>query len=126
MLLAPLPVREPLPLVPEVEPVEPAVEPDVVPPVEPLAVEPLPVEDEPEPDPLMLAFVKMNDAPEPDPEPLRDAVDPDAVDPLPEPVVPVAPLMSPRCRQPVTVMAPPCVPFLPVVCCDALECGSLL
>jgi hypothetical protein len=84
------------------EPVAPAVPavPDVVPDVLP-AVEP----DVPE---LLdeLAFVRMNDAPEPDPDWLRDAVEPVDDVPLVDPAVPVAPLMSPRCRHPVTVMVP--------------------
>jgi hypothetical protein len=90
-----LPARdaaEPLPVVPEVLP---AVEPVV----DPVA------DDEPEP---MLAFVKMNDAPAPDPEPVLDAVEPVVADPLVAPVVPVVPPMSPRCRQPVTVIVPLC------------------
>src|SRR5690349_5848110 len=107
-----------LPAAPAVDPVEPLVVPPVVPAVEPPDVDPdvLP----------MLAFVKMNDAPEPDPEPLRDAVEPDDVDPLVDPAVPVIPLASPRCKQPVTVMVPFCMPDLGVVCDELLVCGSLV
>jgi len=69
----------------------------------------LPVELVPEVELLpMLAFVKMNDAPAPDPEPVLDAVEPVVADPLVAPVVPVVPPMSPRCRQPVTVIVPLC------------------
>ena len=92
-----LPLAEPA--VPAVEPL--AVEPELVVPEPAELVDP----GEPEPDPID-AFVKMNDAPEPDPEPLLDVADPDAVEPLVDPVVPVAPPMSPRCRQPTTVIVP--------------------
>ena len=51
---------------------------------------------------LGLAFVKMNDAPAPVSEPVLDAVEPV----LAVPLVPVAPLASPRCRHPVTVIVP--------------------
>lgn len=88
-----------LPVVPAVEAV-----PAVLPVAELPVVEPA-AEDELLP---MLAFVKMNDAPEPDPDGVRDAVEPDAVEPAADPVVPVAPLASPRCRQPTTVIVPLC------------------
>jgi hypothetical protein len=120
----PLPVD---PLVdPPVEPVvDPPVEPVVDPPVEPL-VEPEP-EPEPEPmrdpdelpDPLdMLAFVRMNDAPFPLPDAERDALVPDVELPLVDPDVPVAPPMSPDCRQPVTVIVPLCPDRFEPLCCD--------
>jgi hypothetical protein len=69
----------------------------------------------------MLAFVRMNDAPAPDPDPVRDAGDPGVV----EPVVPVAPPVSPRCRQPVTVMVS-AEPVLLGGCCELPVCGLLV
>jgi hypothetical protein len=102
------PVRD-VPVVPEVDPAE-------------LAVEPVALED---PDPAVLAFVRMNDALAPGSEPVRDAVVPAVVDPLVDPVVPVAPLMSPRCRQPVTVIVLPCALLL-VGGCELLVCGLLV
>jgi hypothetical protein len=114
---------DPEPPVEPVVPAPPAVLPLLVDPVEP-AVDPL-VEPEPEPEadelpePLdMLAFVRMNDAPFPLPDVERDALVPDVELPPVDPVVPVAPPMSPDCRQPVTVIVPLCPDRLEPLCCD--------
>ena len=99
-----------------------AVEPAVPAVVDP-AAEPVDVPGEPLP---TVAFVKTNDAPELDPDGVRDAVEPDVdplVAPLVVPVVPVALPMSPRCRQPTTVIVPVFSPDLGAVCVDPLVCG---
>ena len=80
------------PAVPAVLPAVPELVAPAVPLVEPAA-------------PAGLAFVRMNDAPELDPDGVRDAVDPE-VEPLVVPLVPVVLPVSPRCRQPTTVMVP--------------------
>jgi len=91
-----------LPVVPAV----PAVVPDV---------ELVPVDAVDPPLPLEVAFVKMNDAPALDPEDVRGAV-PDVADPPVVPVVFVAVVMSPRCRQPATVIEPPCALAFGMAC----------
>ena len=111
MLALPDPlVAEPVgevPVVPDVDPVEPEVE-------EPVRVEPdeLPVD--------MDAFVKMNDAPFPLPDAERDVLVPEVAVPPVEPVVPVVPLESPDCRQPTTVIVPLCDDRFALLCCDPL------
>jgi hypothetical protein len=95
--------------------------------VAPLAVVPEPAVELVDPEELLagLAFVKMNDAPELDPDGVRDAVEP-VVEPLVVPLVPVALPISPRCRQPTTVMVPLGLPDLAEVCVDPLVCGLLV
>src|SRR4051812_5842286 len=120
---SPIPPPDPAPPADPAAPAPPAVLPLLVDPVEP-AVDPL-VEPEPEPEPDelpepldMLAFVRMNDAPFPLPDVERDAPVPDVELPPVDPVVPVAPPMSPDCRQPVTVIVPLCPDRLEPLCCD--------
>jgi hypothetical protein len=91
------------PMVPRVADV-PLVVPEVPAAVDPV-VELVPLDVEPV---LLLevAFVRMKDAPVPDPDCDRDAVDPAVVDPPVVPLVPVVPVMSPRCRHPTRVTVP--------------------
>jgi hypothetical protein len=94
-----------VPLVPVADPAEVA-PPAVVPPAVEPAVDPLR-----DPDELpMLAFVRMNDGAFPLPDVERDALAPAVEVPAVDPDVPVAPAVSPCCKQPVTVIVP--------LCCD--------
>jgi hypothetical protein len=94
----------PLPAPADVAPVVPAVDPAVA--LVGLELDELPI-------PEGLAFVRMNDAPLPLPDVERDVLVPAA-----DPVVPTAPLESPGCRQPITVMVSPLLERFASLCGD--------